>query len=380
MSLKPTRCPVQETDERRGSRGVLALFPGLQTVGGVQVSGELAWEAIAESCESRFCDAYLFSYGDVTERASRRGGGRPVSTASKLKATMFALRGRWPIRLVLVWHLGLLKLIPFLRVSDSRIVVFLHGIEAWRRQNWLTRSLLRRVDLFLSNTEYTWETFIANNAETMTAPHRAVHLGIGAPLEGRVPPPSQPPTVLMISRLLRSEDYKGHRELIAAWPLVLERIPEAELWIAGDGDLGEDLVRMAQARRLEKQVRFLGAVSEDQKQELLARSRCLAMPSRGEGFGLAYLEAMRFGRPCLVSTLDGGREVINPPEAGLAADPFNPPDVADKVCRLLTPGPEWDRWSMQARERYESRFTAEKFQQRLLTALQGVGNWSESSA
>jgi glycosyltransferase involved in cell wall biosynthesis len=372
--------PGGRTDEREGEAGVLAVFPGLQKIGGVQASGALAWDAIADTCESRKRDAYLFSYGDITEKARRRGGTRAAWTRSKLKAAMFVLTQRWAVRLVLVWHLGLLKLLPLLRTWDAKIVVFLHGIEAWRRQDWVTRSLLPRVNLFLSNTEFTWERFVAHNAGMRAMPHRAVHLGIGAPGEGPIQTPSRPPAVLMIGRLLRRENYKGHREMIAAWPLVHERVPEAELWIAGDGDLREDLVRMAQRAGLESQVRFWGAVSERHKQELLVGCRCLAMPSQGEGFGLAYLEAMRLGRPCLVSTLDAGREVINPPEAGLAADPDNALDVADAVCRLLAPGPEWHQWSMRARERYESHFTAEMFQQRLVTALLGPGNCGESPA
>jgi glycosyltransferase involved in cell wall biosynthesis len=75
------------------------------------------------------------------------------------------------------------------------------------------------------------------------------------------------------------------------------------------------------------------------------------------------------GRPCLVSTLDAGREVVNPPEAGLGADPGNPQALAEATCRLLTPGSEWDRWSLQARYRYERQFTAERFQQRLMGAF-----------
>ena len=95
------------------------------------------------------------------------------------------------------------------------------------------------------------------------------------------------------------------------------------------------------------------------------------MPSRGEGFGLVYLEAMRVGRPCLVSTLDAGREVVNPPEAGLAVDPDNREELADAICRLLGDGPEWQQWSKQARQRYEQNFTAKHFQDRLMTALFG---------
>jgi glycosyltransferase involved in cell wall biosynthesis len=70
-----------------------------------------------------------------------------------------------------------------------------------------------------------------------------------------------------------------------------------------------------------------------------------------------------------VSTLDAGREVINPPEAGLAVDPADQNQLVDSICRLLEDGPEWQQWSEQARRRYEENFTAKHFQQRLLTAL-----------
>jgi phosphatidylinositol alpha-1,6-mannosyltransferase len=184
----------------------------------------------------------------------------------------------------------------------------------------------------------------------------------------------------MIGRLLRSEDYKGHREVIDAWPHVVERVSGAELWIVGDGDLRADLETMVRDRGMTGHVRFLGALPDAARDEVLLRSRCLLMPSRGEGFGLVYLEAMRVGRPCLVSTLDAGREVINPPEAGLAVDPADTRRVADAVSRLLTPGEEWDGWSIRARRRYEERFTAVHFEQRLVAALSEVVGSNGSAA
>jgi phosphatidylinositol alpha-1,6-mannosyltransferase len=157
--------------------------------------------------------------------------------------------------------------------------------------------------------------------------------------------------------------------MINVWPLVERRMPDAELWIAGDGDLRRELESLVVDGGPKGKVRFWGAVSEERKQELLGHCSCLALPSRKEGFGLVYLEALRMGRPCLVSTLDAGREVVNPPEAGLAADVQNPEALTDAVCRLLSMGPEWVAWSRRARERYEAHFTAKHFQARLWAAL-----------
>ncbi len=355
---------------RRGSGdGFLALFPALEAPGGLQASGRIAKERIVQGSASGSPRVYLFFYGGREGAESSRDGLRAIYSGSKLSAVLAALRRRWPVRIVLVWHLALLRLLPFFRVPDARVTLFLHGIEAWRLQDWLTRALLRRVDLFLSNSDYTWKRFLRACPGAGSARHQTVHLGIAASVDGHVPAPGVPPVALMLGRLLRNENYKGHREMIGAWPLVLERIPDAELWIAGDGDLREELEQWTAARGLGGRVRFWGWASETEKQDLLARCRCLALPSREEGFGLVYLEAMRMGRPCLVSPLDAGREVVNPPEAGLAADPARPEELADAVCRLLEPGPRWDAWSAQARRRYETLFTAEHFQDRLMAAL-----------
>lgn len=270
--------------------------------------------------------------------------------------------------MVLVWHVALLRLLPLLGARGARVVVFLHGIEAWRRLPWTTRAFFRAVDLFLANSRYTWERFVATNGCAPGRAFRIVPLGVGEPTDCR-PEAFREPAALVLGRMARTEDYKGHRELIQAWPRVTARIPHAQLWVAGDGDLRPELERLARDRGIADCVRFFRFVSDREKADLLARCRCLAMPSRGEGFGLVYLEAMRAGTPCLVSTEDAGREVVNPPEAGLAADPRDPEALADAVCRLLTPGPEWDGWSRRARARYEREYTAAHFQRRLLDAL-----------
>jgi phosphatidylinositol alpha-1,6-mannosyltransferase len=279
---------------------------------------------------------------------------------------------RQRVRLVVVWHMDLLKLLPFFRLGGARVVLILQGIEAWRRRPWPERSLLRRVDQFISISDYTWRRFLNVNPEYAAVPHHTIPLGIGTPWQGQTPSPGATPAALMVSRLDRRENYKGHREMLDAWPIVRQRLPTAELWIAGDGDLRPDLEAVAAEHGLGHAVRFLGFISEERKQQVLQEARCMAVPSRGEGFGLVYLEAMRLGRPCLVSTLDAGREVVDPPLHGLAVDPQDREALAEAACRLLTNGPEWQRWSTSARQRYEQHFSARHYQRRLLSALLDV--------
>lgn len=333
---------------------IIGIFPAFdsEAFGGVQASGSEAWQGIVSGIGEQRAEVLCYKAG-----------------SSKARVVFSAISNRRSAKVVLVWHLHLLKLLPFLDSSASRVILFLHGIEAWLKQDALTRRMLQKVNLVLFNSDHTWQRFIACNPEFGSKQRRAVHLGAGERLQGATPRPTQAPAALMVGRLNKDENYKGHRQMIEAWPLVLERVTGAELWIVGDGNLRPDLERLARERAVAGSVRFYGQVPDVEKDRLIAQSRCLALPSRGEGFGLVYLEAMRQGRPCLVSNLDAGREVVNPPEAGLAVDPNDAQGIADAVERLLTLGPGWDNWSAQARARYENNFTGAQFQSRLLSAV-----------
>ena len=345
---------MRQADTRPPELDILGIFPSWDPgpVGGVQRSGREAWEAILSRVDARRARTLCYE---------------PQS--SKTKAALRAWTTGAPAKVVLVWHVDLLKLLPFLNLARSRVVLFLHGVEAWRKHDPVTQVLLRKVDLALTNTDHTWAEFVRRNGSLARMPHRTVHLGLGASLGAVAPCPSAIPAALMISRLDAQQDYKGHRHMIEAWPLVRERTPDAQLWIVGGGDLRPQLETLVRERALGEAVRFYGPVSDVEKDQLLKDSRCFAMPSHGDGFGLVYLEAMRMGRPCLVSTVDAGREVVNPPEAGLAVDRDQSTLVADAVHRLLGGGPAWEAWAARARARYDARFTGDHFRQRLLDAL-----------
>ena len=338
----------------KNGKSVFGLFPefGNGHLGGIQASGAIAWSAIDRSTNA---DLLLYSNNGNKNRA-------------RLKALWTALNTKTNHDVVLVWQIDLLKLLPFLRHDGKRVVLFLHGIEAWKSHDWLTRHASRKVDLFLSNSNYTWNRFISHNPSLRDAPHLTVGLGIEVAVNRSRVPDSQP-SALMIARLARAEDYKGHREVINVWPRVVEQHPGAKLLIAGGGDLLNDLKQTITATGMNAHVELLGEISEGRKLELLTNARCLLMPSRNEGFGLVYLEAMRLGRPCLVSNIDAGREVVNPPEAGLAVNPDDANDLWDGICRLMSDGDDWNELSIRARRRYESGYTAQHFQERLLSAL-----------
>jgi len=263
-----------------------------------------------------------------------------------------------------ILHAGLAKLF-WLRRPHDPIFVFLHGIEVWRPFPWYHTRILQGTTKFITNTQFTWDQFKRWHPKLASIPHEVTHLGLNEPIAFEEPDPTVP-AAMIISRLDRGEDYKGHREIIAVWDKVREAIPGAELWVAGDGNLKEDLEKIVPPG---SGIVFLGHIDANEKERRLKRCRCLAMPSRGEGFGLVYIEAMRLGRPCLVSDEDAGREVVNPPESGLEVNQKDLPALTKALIFLLGNSRERSEMAFRAKKRYDENFTLTHYQKRLLKAV-----------
>ena len=289
-------------------------------------------------------------------------------TNSKLQILWKVYRKNWRFKQVLFWHLGLTQLRIAMRQIPDQTILFGHGIELWRHHSRRTTESLRRVDLFLHNSHYT----LMRARQYLVHPLKnvcCVPLGIGHVIDDVSLPDFSKPSAVILARISISENYKGHVELIRAWPGVLRQLPKANLHILGTGDLVPELQSLVTSLHLEHAIHFMGRVDEETKQRQLRESTCFLMPSRGEGFGLVYLEAMRLGRPCLVSDEDAGQEVVNPPECGLAVNVRDEESMVSAIVRLMTPGPEWDQWSRAAKVRYDNNYTALHFQQRMSKAL-----------
>jgi len=181
--------------------------------------------------------------------------------------------------------------------------------------------------------------------------------------------------VLIVGRLAASERYKGHDQLLEAWGQIQARHPTAELWIAGTGD---DLERLrAKAELLgarwpdRRAVQFLGQVSHQRLFELYASARVFAMPSAGEGFGLVFVEAMRFGLPCVCS-FDSSAEIVLDGQTGLVV-PQEPRAIADACGRLLSDDGLADRLGRAGQLRFREHYTFEAMRQRIRQAYGYAG-------
>ncbi len=257
--------------------------------------------------------------------------------------------------------------------ARGRLAVFLHGIEAWRPLGPLERWALGSADVLMANSEHTARRFREANPEFSARPIAVCHLGVGA--AGAAPPKEESardvagPFALIVGRLAGSERYKGHDVLIDLWSRIRAAAPDAHLVVAGDGD---DRPRLeAKAAALGDHVRFLGRVSDAALDALYRRCAFFVMPSREEGFGLVYLEAMRAGKACIGGT-GAAAEVIEDGVTGLVVDAAEPGDIEKAVVRLFLEPETRDRMGRAGADRLGCLFTEAHFRRRF-RAIMGLG-------
>ncbi|HSG38166.1 MAG TPA: glycosyltransferase, partial [Thermoanaerobaculia bacterium] len=126
-------------------------------------------------------------------------------------------------------------------------------------------------------------------------------------------------------------------------------------------------------------VRFHGALSDEEVVEILGRAMALVHPTPvdaagsagvNELFGLALVEAMARGCPVIASDAASLPEIVEPEASGLLAPPNDPVAIGAALERLRGDEALWWRLSAGARRRVEERFTWERVVDRCLEAYE----------
>jgi phosphatidyl-myo-inositol dimannoside synthase len=286
---------------------------------------------------------------------------------SKLRFALAALRAGWTCRHFIydACHLAQVHRLP--GMGRHRYLSFLCGIELWEHAKPSYVRAARQAALLLAISRFTLEK--AEHCHGRFPRARVCWLGTETddlPVSSRHSN-SSPPQALIVSRL--GELYKGHRELIACWPRVNAAVPDAVLCIVGDGPDGAALRALAAQSPVAERIVFKGSVSDAELEDLYGRSSLFCMPSRGEGFGLVYIEAMRHGLPVIASVHDAAVEIVLDGQTGYTANLDRPEELPERLIDLLS-NPERARTMGQAgQRRWTEQFRYSAFRERFRPLL-----------
>src|SRR5690606_2090267 len=123
-------------------------------------------------------------------------------------------------------------------------------------------------------------------------------------------------SLLTVARMSLNEQYKGYDVVIRALPQLLAQFPGLIYNVVGDADGRPMLEALAAEQGVAHAVRFHGVVSEEELVRHYHEASVFVMPSRFEGFGFVFLEAMTYGKPVVCGNEDASVEVVRDKTTG----------------------------------------------------------------
>jgi glycosyltransferase involved in cell wall biosynthesis len=173
----------------------------------------------------------------------------------------------------------------------------------------------------------------------LDSPRRSDQFGLADDLTVRHP------AIVTVAGLLRN---KGISDLITAFALLSSTVPEASLYIVGNGPERSKLEGQAAASGCGHKIHFTGFI-KDPRSYLFAAD-IFVLASHQEAFGLVLAEAREAKCAIVASDVGGIREALDDGEAGILIPARQPRVLANALALLLGNGHELDRWQTRAAE------------------------------
>ncbi|MEW6532121.1 MAG: glycosyltransferase family 4 protein [Thermodesulfobacteriota bacterium] len=213
------------------------------------------------------------------------------------------------------------------------------------------RFLWRLSDRIICNAHVLQDIMVRRHsvdAARIAVIHNGIDPGWFSP-NGTMPQPER--RVLFVGRLVWEKDPVN---LLEAFRLVAERLPEARFEIVGKGPMGIELDEGIRRYGLESSVTIVPG-SEDIR-ENMGRASVFTLSSADEACPNVILEAMAMGLPVVATRVGGIPELVDDGKTGILVPPRNPADLADALTSVLADPAKARQMGLMGRERVVSLF------------------------
>jgi len=161
----------------------------------------------------------------------------------------------------------------------------------------------------------------------------------------------------LVGIVAQLEDHKGHRYLLEAARILMQRSRKIKIIIVGEGSLKLELTRQAERLDVKDVVYFLGF--REDIPNILASLDQFVLSSHLEGLGSSLLDAMACRLPVVATRTGGIPEVVEHGKSGLLVPPKDPEALADAVLALYRNRGLAARLGLEGYIRVHARFSVE---------------------
>jgi glycosyltransferase involved in cell wall biosynthesis len=173
------------------------------------------------------------------------------------------------------------------------------------------------------------------------------------------------PEHVVVGKVARLFELKGHEYVIAAARTALARNPNLRFLFVGDGLLRSELERQIAAAGLSEQFVFTGLVPQDKVPELVGAMDVVVHASLREGLARVLPQGLIAGKPVVSYDVDGAREVVLPGETGFLLPPQAIAGMSDAILQLAADPKMRLRMGQTGRTRFTDQFRHQTMTRRL---------------
>jgi phosphatidylinositol alpha-1,6-mannosyltransferase len=252
--------------------------------------------------------------------------------------------------IVILSHVNLAILGLIIKVLNPKCQLWLvaHGIEVWRPLSFVKKIVLKRCDKIICVSNFTksqmtyWhqsepdKCFILNKAvdpfiklpEEFSKPEYLLNRYSLSP-ENRV--------IFTLTRLASSEQYKGYEQVIKAVSKLKVQFPEIKYILAGQYDRTEEkrIKDLINEYQVSDQVILTGFLNDNELADHFLLADLFVLPSKKEGFGIVFIEALACGLPVICGNEDGSTDAIKNGELGTAIHVNDLNELERTIARYL---------------------------------------------
>ena len=268
-------------------------------------------------------------------------------------------------------HVNLAPLAIFLKIlkPNANILFCTHGIEIWKKLSksteWImNKSTVLTVSNFSKNELLKYNP---NLKDIRLFPNCIKMQDTSKILEN--PYNKNEFNILSVTRLSKGEESKGIDTMIKTIPLLIVQIPNMKYSVIGKG---EDTIRLKQIAKeldVEKYIDFLGFV--DDINAYYQHCDIFSLPSKKEGFGIVYLEAMQYKKPVIGVNFGGPTDVIKHNETGYLCEYNNLNELSNCIFEIFINKSKRIELGTNGYEYFIENFTYKHYKNNLKSMLIG---------
>ncbi|QHS56352.1 glycosyltransferase family 4 protein [Mucilaginibacter sp. 14171R-50] len=230
----------------------------------------------------------------------------------------------------------------------TKMWVIAHGIEVWRPLPFHKALLLTKCDNIICVSAFTksqmqhWHKISAAKCvviNNVLDPFMELPLNFDKPetLLKRYGLVNKGPVVFTLTRLASTEHYKGHDRVIRAIAGLKNTFPEIRYVLAGkyDNEEGVRVKQLINRLGVAEHVILPGFIKEDELAAHFLMADLFVLPSKKEGFGIVFIEALACGLPVICGNADGSIDAIRNGELGTAINPDNDAELEKSIAEHL---------------------------------------------